>query len=113
MFCPSMRMTPTVDVVEAQQQVEHGGLAAAGGPDQRRHLAGLGAESHAAQHGFAGSVGELHVVDLDPRLESASAGLSSSIGSVGGVSMISNSPRTPSSAVLRSRFKRASRSAGS
>ncbi len=54
------------DFVEAQDQVEDGRLAAAGGADQRGHLAGLGHEGEIADHLLAGAIGELDVGELDP-----------------------------------------------
>ena len=47
MFWPSMRDRAACSLVEAQDQVEDGRLAAARGADQRGHLAGLGDERHA------------------------------------------------------------------
>ena len=54
-------------LVKAQQQVEHRGLAAARRSDQRRHLAGLGHERHAAQHRLAHAIEEAHVGELHAR----------------------------------------------
>ena len=45
MSWPSIVIVPRVGLVEAQDQVEHRRLAAAGRPDQRGHLAGLGDEA--------------------------------------------------------------------
>ena len=59
---------PAVRLVEPQDEVEHRGLAAAGRADQRRHLAGLGDERHAAQHRLARPIGELHVAEFDARV---------------------------------------------
>ena len=56
-----------VGLVEPQDQVEHRGLAAAGRPDQRGHLAGLGDEGHAADDDLARPIAEAHVVELDAR----------------------------------------------
>ena len=62
MFWPSMVIAPPRGLVEPQDQVEHRGLAAAGRPDQRGHLAGLGDEGHAAEHRLVRPIAEPHVV---------------------------------------------------
>ena len=54
-------------VIEAQDQVEHGRFAAARGPDQRGQLARLGHERYAAQHRFVAAIGEMNVVEFQPR----------------------------------------------
>ena len=64
--------------------------------------------------GSFAAIGEMHVVEFEPRAtRSAASGLSRSSGSLGGVSITSNRMRTPTSPLFSSMLSRASRLAGS
>ena len=65
MSWPSIVIDAALGLVEAQQQIEHRRLAAAGRADQRGQLAGLGHEGHAAQDRLVAAIGEVHVVELE------------------------------------------------
>ncbi len=67
MSWPSIRMRPEPTLVKPQQQIEHRRFAAARRSDQRRDLAALGDEIHAAQHRRVGTVSEPHVFERDAR----------------------------------------------
>ena len=57
-----------VDLIEPQQQRQHGGFAAAGRADQRGDLAGLGDKAHAVEHRLVRPIGEADVAEFDPRI---------------------------------------------
>ena len=72
--------TPSTDaaglrIVEAQQQLEHRGLAGAGGADQRHRLAGFTAQRESPQRRLrrARRIVEGDVVELDRRLRRSAA----------------------------------------
>ena len=55
-------------IVEARQQVDDGGLAGAGGAEQRNRLAGLGFKGDILQHRVAAAeIAEGHVLELHQR----------------------------------------------
>ena len=55
--------------IEAHQQADDGGLAAAGVTHQRQHLAGTGGKAHLLQHRLLAIVGEAHPLEADPPLQ--------------------------------------------
>ena len=64
-----MRMTPSLGFVEAAQQVDDGGLAAAGRADQGDGLARLHPEGEVGQDRFAVLVVEVDMVEFDLALQ--------------------------------------------
>ena len=54
-----------IHVVEPHQQIDQGGLAGTGGPDDRHRAARLDDQRDVADHRCAGTVGEVHVPELD------------------------------------------------
>ena len=69
MSWPSIVMRAAGDVVEARQQVDDRRLAAAGGPEQRDHLAGLGIDVDVVEHGADRVVAEADVVEAHLALD--------------------------------------------
>ena len=57
---------PLVELVEPHDEVDQGGLARAGGTDDRHGLTGLGDERQVGDQRALGVVGERHVFELDP-----------------------------------------------
>ena len=55
-----------VDVVEPHQQIDQGGLARPGRPDDRDGATGLRHQGQVLDDGGAGAVGEVDVIELDP-----------------------------------------------
>ena len=68
MSTPSHRIWPELDVVQPQDEVHHGRLAAAGAADQGRRLAGLGDEIHRMQDALLRTIAEHDVAELDAPL---------------------------------------------
>jgi hypothetical protein len=55
-----------LELIETQQQIEHGRLAAAGAADERGHPSGLGDERHAADDRRIAPISEFRPRHLDP-----------------------------------------------
>ncbi len=81
--------TAAAGVVETQQQVQHGRLAAARRSDQRRDLARLCDKAHAAQNRGVIAISEMHVGEFDARLCQLQRRQFSSFGSPAGLSITS------------------------
>ncbi len=89
-------MSPLGHFIEPQQQRQHRRFAAAGGADQRGDLAGLGDETHAVEHRLVRRDRRSVTSRNSTRASvSFSAGLSSSSGSLAGLSTISSNLRAP------------------
>ena len=57
-------MRPANGLVECRNQPDGGRFSRTGRPDKRRYRAWPGFERNAVQHGLAGVIGELHVLEL-------------------------------------------------
>ena len=71
---PSSVTRPAVDVVEARQQADDGGLAGAGRAHERDALARLDREADVAEHAVLVLVGERHVLERDAAAHRRAAG---------------------------------------
>ena len=69
-----------VDLVEPHQQVDQGGLAGAGRPDDRDRLARLDGQRHVLDQRPVRRVAERHVVELDPAADSGRPGWLGRVG---------------------------------
>ena len=54
-----------LDVVKAAEKIDNSGLPRSGRPDQRDRLSGLRAQGHVLDHGYAGLVAEVNILELN------------------------------------------------